>query len=118
VPHDLAVVDMEGLAGHEGRRLEIEKGIGDGALRDVEESSQVGGHDGDVVVLSVPGERPAMKMPASLTSVLMHPNWATPSEIARSAIFESAMSPGTARMSASFDGSIVRAVDHPVSRSR
>jgi len=52
----------------------------------------------------------AMKMPALLTSVSMRPNRATPWEIARSAVFRSAMSPGTARTSSSLDGSSERAV--------
>jgi hypothetical protein len=51
-----------------------------------------------------------MKSPALLTSVSMRPNRATPSEIARSAVSLSAMSPGTARTSSSFDGLIDRAV--------
>jgi hypothetical protein len=51
----------------------------------------------------------AMKMPALLTSVSMRPNRAMPSDITRSAVFRSAMSPGTARTSSSFDGLIERA---------
>jgi hypothetical protein len=51
-----------------------------------------------------------MKMPVLLISVSMRPNRAMPSEIARSAVFRSAMSPGTTRISLSLDGLIERAV--------
>jgi hypothetical protein len=49
-------------------------------------------------------------MPALLTSVSMRPNRARPSEIARSAVLRSAMSPGTARIRSSSVGLIDRAV--------
>jgi hypothetical protein len=84
--------------------------LGNGELRDMEESGDVDAQNGGVVGLGVLGEGLAMKMPALLMSVSMRPNRARPSEITRSAVVRSAMSPGTARISSSPDGLIDRAV--------
>lgn len=84
--------------------------LGVGELRDVKEARDIDAQDCRVVGLGVLRERFAERMPALLTSVLMRPNRAMPSQIARSAVFRSAMSPKTTMTSSPLNGSIESAV--------
>jgi len=84
--------------------------LGDGELRDVEESGEVDAQDGGVVGLGVLGEGLGDEDAGVVDECVDGPNRFTASEIVRSAVFRSAMSPGTTRMSASLDGLTDRAV--------
>jgi hypothetical protein len=82
----------------------------DGELRDVKEAREVDAQHSRVISLGVSSERLGDDTPALLMSVSMRPSRATASEIARSAVFRSVISPGTARIWSSFVDLIDRAV--------
>jgi len=84
--------------------------LGDGELRDVEESGEVDAQDGGVVGLGVLGEGLGDEDAGVVDECVDAPESLYGFEIVRSAVFRSAMSPGTTRMSASLDGLTDRAV--------
>jgi hypothetical protein len=84
--------------------------LGDGELRGVEEPGGVDAQDGSVIGLGVLGEGLGDEDARVVDERVDAPEPVMPSEIARCAVFRSAMSPGTTRMSGSFDGLTDRAI--------
>ena len=84
--------------------------LGHGELRDMEKPSGIDAQDSREVGLGVLRERLADEDAGVVDECVDAPERSMPWETARCAVFRSAMSPGTTRMSGSFDGLTDRAV--------